>query len=421
MNATQSVELKSVMLDDLHGALESIPPLPAILLAVTEMANDPETEDAEFAKVIEADQVMTARLLKVANSAFYGRTGSVTTIPGAISVLGRHGVRNLIIALSLLDHKMGGRASAEQRELFWRHSISVASIARQLGARFPRVDPDEAFLAGLIHDIGKLVFIEFYPDLYKSIWEETVRTGRFLHDVEAEVFGIDHSQIGSILCWKWNLPPPLDQAVGFHQLLIDEGRIADRSEIKSVIVRAADNLARISGLGKDGESYIGLDVLKLIDRKNLFLENFSQILADLPDYVAEVESIFSLNHLKSPLDRKPRRYNVVVSEGSEADILKLMLIAQGHEVVIPPSISNLESTMDPIILDVPLPPEILKPVSQKGVQVLNFGLWKEIQTAVLQAGFANVSDLRTWLHQYLPDLSSSGILNQKNTLEMSLK
>jgi len=408
---SEKSDSKSVSTEELLKLLEAIPPLPTQVTKVCEMAQDAETEDKDFAKVIESDQVLAARLLKVANSAFYGRSSSVGTVFDAISVLGHQGVRNLVLSIGLLAHKMGGKTAPEKRETFWRHSITVATLSRHLGGLFSGVDPSETFLAGLMHDIGKLVFMEFYADVYDEVWEKTASNGKLLHENEKELFGIDHSSLGSKLCQKWKIPPPLDRAVGFHQMLIDEKRIAARQDLKALIVRVADNLARISGLGRDGESHVGLDILKILDRKNLFLDNFYQILLALPKYVEEVEAIFSLSSLKSPIDRSSRRFNVCLSDGSESDVLKLVLVGQGHEAIVPVTLSKLEGSMDPVIIDSPLPEDILSILESKGVSILNFTTWKNNHAGSIQSGNLNVSDLRGWIRHQLPDFNSSRIIN----------
>jgi putative nucleotidyltransferase with HDIG domain len=208
--AIQSVE-------EILTAVKDIPPLPAIIPRVMNVLNDPNCTVVELSEVLGSDQAIASKLLRLSNSAFYGYSKHIGTIQDAVVLLGFKTIKGLIYALSLyssFNQDVGGYMM-EKGEL-WRHSLTAAFVARTIATRTRAGNPDQAFVCGLMHDIGKTILGEFLgrstADVLKFIQKDN------LNFVEAEerVFGVAHPEIGARVCEKWNLPVELQESVRYH-------------------------------------------------------------------------------------------------------------------------------------------------------------------------------------------------------------
>lgn len=185
------------------------------------LIDDPRASTRDFERVIMQDAALASKVLRMANSAYYGGNGRITTLSRAIAVLGMNTVRTIVMALSF--HAMvhaRQRKSRFNRQEYWRHSLATAIASRVL-ARLKRSKWDEEiFLAGLLHDIGKLIADQFLPeenDVFISrILEFTSITTDEVLELEAKVLGTTHPQLGGFAAEKWNLPPMLQAAITCH-------------------------------------------------------------------------------------------------------------------------------------------------------------------------------------------------------------
>ncbi|MQA22039.1 HDOD domain-containing protein [Rugamonas rivuli] len=201
--------------DDVIKAVRDLPSLPAVVSELLASMNQDDIDTHALAAKITLDQALTAKTLRLANSSFYGMPAKVTSIQQAISVLGFHAIRTLVTACSVTDSFAPVPGSQFDFPAFWRHSIASAVCARVL-APHVRVNPDTAFTAGLLHDLGTLVLASRFPDDYRR-----VHAYRIEHDCTAEpaqlaVFGIDHAAVGSALAAHWKFPAPIQAAVAEH-------------------------------------------------------------------------------------------------------------------------------------------------------------------------------------------------------------
>jgi putative nucleotidyltransferase with HDIG domain len=195
----------------------TLPTLPESVSRILGMVDDPETSARALAQAIASDQVLTARVLKLANSSYYGFQQKVGTVSLALVVLGFQSVKDLALTTSVM--RTFGKASADARfdmHAFWEHALSVAVASRYL-SRVLRVGTvGEAFTAGILHDIGQVVLHEYHPDAFQESLRLSRETGACLHEAEQEVLGAGHPQVGGWLCRRWNLPDNICQAVSLH-------------------------------------------------------------------------------------------------------------------------------------------------------------------------------------------------------------
>ena len=200
------------------GVIKRVRDLPSLPAVVVELMTSVEREDIDthaLAAKITLDQGLTAKTLRLANSSFYGMPSKVTTIHQAISVLGFHSIRTLVTACSVTTAFAPGKDAGFDLEAFWRHSIGSAVCARVLAPYF-KLNPDTAFTAGLLHDLGTLVLATCYPGQYGEVGAH-----RRLHDcladqAEQAVFGVGHAAVGSALAAHWKFPLAIQRAVAEH-------------------------------------------------------------------------------------------------------------------------------------------------------------------------------------------------------------
>lgn len=201
--------------DDVIKAVRDLPSLPAV---VAELLATMEQEDIDthvLAGKITLDQALTAKTLRLANSSFYGMSSKVTTIHQAISVLGFHSIRTLVTACSVTASFTPGAGDAFDFPGFWRHAIGSAVCARVLAPHY-RINPDTAFTAGLLHDLGTLVLATRFRDDYLRVSAYQREHDSLTETAQLAVFGIGHAAVGAALAAHWKFPPPIQAAVAEH-------------------------------------------------------------------------------------------------------------------------------------------------------------------------------------------------------------
>ena len=197
--------------------LESLPTLPSIASRVLAIASDPNSSASDLTDVIINDPSLTSSLLKVVNSAFYGLAQKVGTVKQAVMLLGTGEV--ITLAFGISTAKLFEPAQLKgiySPKALWRHSMSTGLIAENICKRFPEYRKLGVFTAGLLHDFGKILLVEKFPELYGQVHIEARKYDLPLYDIEEEKFGINHAIIGEVLSSNWKLPEALVQGIAFH-------------------------------------------------------------------------------------------------------------------------------------------------------------------------------------------------------------
>lgn len=197
------------------AGIDAVPSLPA---AVVELMAAIDREDADtdsIAARIAQDQGLAARILRVANSPFYGQSSRIATIADAVIVLGLRAVRTMATAAAVTGAIRVDPESGFDIAVFWRHSIGTALAARALAKR-RRFPPDEAFTAGLLHDVGRAALVLCFPGHAAEIARLRDELDCHALDAERAVTGIDHALAGELLAARWRFPPALCAAIGGH-------------------------------------------------------------------------------------------------------------------------------------------------------------------------------------------------------------
>jgi putative nucleotidyltransferase with HDIG domain len=189
---------------ELVSGVGSLPGLPGIVFRLQSAIQEEGVSFASVAQIIERDPAMTARLLKAANSAFFGVRTEVRTAEQALVLLGVHTVRNLLVVTSLHGTLRRFRLAPQFRLVrYWEHSLVTAVVAKVLALHVPRVATDDAFVCGLLHDIGKVAMASLFFDERAVVLTPSAFSDR---EIEQSLFGCDHTEIGAALAEQWRLP-----------------------------------------------------------------------------------------------------------------------------------------------------------------------------------------------------------------------
>jgi putative nucleotidyltransferase with HDIG domain len=206
--------MSTVLASDIVQRLRDLPPLPAIVADLMNHLGDEDTGARLLADKIAQDQALTAKTLRLANSSFYGMQRKVGTIQQAVAIVGLNSIQTLITAIVIIDRFSGCNGAFDLRA-FWRHSIGTALCARTC-ATLSRINPDQAFIAGLLHDIGRLALASQVPDAYDRIAANRAERDCLVLDAERAILDIDHMRIGRALAEHWKFPLPIQQAIEHH-------------------------------------------------------------------------------------------------------------------------------------------------------------------------------------------------------------
>ena len=231
----------------------SLPALPTIIAKMIEMIDNPRTSASQLTKLISTDQVLTAKILKLANSAYYGFPRRIGTINLAIVVLGFDTIKDLGLSASIIDRfkRRSGNTSFDM-SLFWEHSIACGVIGRRLARELNYRISGEVFVAGLLHDIGKLILNQYFPNELNEIVDRIKKNNESFVQAEIPVIGVGHALIGSWLTEKWNLPSQLVEVIKYHHT---PDQAPEQSQIAS-IVQFADFLCKWRGIGYSGDKVL---------------------------------------------------------------------------------------------------------------------------------------------------------------------
>lgn len=195
--------------------LNTLPALPSLVAELLASFDDDEVDSGVIAQRIGHDQSLAARVLRVANSPFYGLSGRVATIHDAIVILGFRTVRSLVVAAAMTGALPHFSHRGLDTRTIWRHAVGVGLAARRL-ARNSRLNPETAFTAGLLHDVGRIVLLAGFPDAYTAAVNWRQQQDCLTLTAEQAVLGMDHCGAGALLAQQWKLPTCIGDAIAYH-------------------------------------------------------------------------------------------------------------------------------------------------------------------------------------------------------------
>jgi HD-like signal output (HDOD) protein len=225
-----------------------LPTMPEVLLRLNEVMTNPETSAADVAKIVAVDPAVSTNILRIVNSAYYGLQVRVSSVSLAISIMGFNMTRKVALKAAVFT-SFGKRREKIQHfdpSAFWKHAVFAGVAARAIASTSPvfaDMHPEDAYIAGLLHDIGKIILMEKMAPRYLAMLRKAVQTGRPETDAELEDFGFTHADVGSVLAIRWSLPEDLAIAIRYHHA---PGRDPFHRSLSSLI-HLADQLAWGSG------------------------------------------------------------------------------------------------------------------------------------------------------------------------------
>ena len=246
---------------NLVDAVSDVVVLPHTVVRINEMADDSTYSAADISDVINQDPGLSARLLRIANSPFYGFPSRIDNVPRAITVIGTNDLRDLILAASTIQVFADLPNELVSMETFWRHSLRCGIIARALATELQKPNVERYFTAGLLHDIGYLLIYRELPELASQTLQHSNKNRQIIHIVEQEIIGFDHAKVGEELLKQWKLPDYLIEAVGCHHV----PGMAKQYPDDAAIVHIANYLANtmLTKMNGDLEESEALDVTAL--------------------------------------------------------------------------------------------------------------------------------------------------------------
>jgi HD-like signal output (HDOD) protein len=237
--------------DLLRGYVE-VSSLPTIFTRINEAVNNPRSSMNEIGRIISEDAGLTARLLMVVNSAFFNFPQRIDSIAKAVSIVGTQQLRDLALATSIIKLFKGIPEDLVNMENFWKHSIGVGIAARTIATFRREMNIERFFVAGILHDVGRLLMFAKIPDLSRESISHAHKNGMLLFVAEAERIGFDHSAVGRALVSNWKLPHHLEEIIAFHH----KPEASTRFPIETAIVHVADIIAHAMELGTSGEKFV---------------------------------------------------------------------------------------------------------------------------------------------------------------------
>lgn len=259
--------------------IRNLPPIPNVIIRLSQLLDDPMTPTHEIGRIINQDQALTTKILTVANSPLYGLPRKVPSIDFAILVLGFEQIRQIVIALSLIDTFKNDNSKYWNRKSFWTHSFLTALLAKAIAGDTGYPKTGEAFTAGLLHDLGISVIQKYFNKEFIEVNDLVTTESYSFHEAELKVLDLTHEEIAKILCDKWNLPLVLGESIFCHH----KPSAAKENQELAAIIHLADYSTQLLDLGRFiwDENFIldesVISILKLGNKEYLdkFLESYS--------------------------------------------------------------------------------------------------------------------------------------------------
>jgi diguanylate cyclase (GGDEF)-like protein len=196
-------------------SLEDLPALPAVAVQILEKIKDPETPMRQLAEILAMDPPLSAKVLAVVNSSFFGLPRKITNLPHAVNLLGEESLKYIALSFSLINLFDRSRGSFDYT-LFWKHSLTSALVSRLIAEAMASPDAEDMYFLGLIHNIGILVLLQSHPRQYRLVIDQLEQDGAEFHAAETAVFGFNHMQVGAFLLEQWGLPQTFSRPVLYH-------------------------------------------------------------------------------------------------------------------------------------------------------------------------------------------------------------
>lgn len=269
---------------------KKLPSLPIIFSELRSLMDKPFVSNRKIAEVIKKDQSMMAKILKLCNSPLYGKRKEITDLTNAITYLGFDTLKGIVLQISLI--KMFKSKSNQipdfKPSAFWEHSIATAYFSELLVKELQLPKNENYYIAGLLHDIGKLLIFYIYPDEFEDIVLKQINSGSSNYEAEEAILGVDHTEIGLYLAESWKFHKEIINSIGYHHKML-----GSRMDLVTSVVSIANVFAKNGGLclpwdkSVDIESFSAWEFLKKKSMKQIDISKIVQIIIEKTDSIRE--------------------------------------------------------------------------------------------------------------------------------------
>ncbi|MFC1809246.1 HDOD domain-containing protein [Candidatus Omnitrophota bacterium] len=267
--------------------IDKLPTLPLVVTKLTDLVTNPHTSASDIQNVITKDQALSARVLKLVNSAFYGFSERISSISHAIVILGFNTIKNIALSASVFEmfDKEHGESQLD-KEGFWMHSIAVAGASKLIARHLRLTTLEDIFVAGLLHDVGKIILDQFMHEEYRKVIDIVGERNILIAEAEYEVLELSHSQVGAYLATNWKLPAALVQMIGLHH----KPELAGDFAKHTFCVHLADILVRALEIGSGGDNRMPMISKSLWEEYGFDSDKIRMILDVLEEELQDVEN-----------------------------------------------------------------------------------------------------------------------------------
>jgi len=266
--------------------VRDLPALPTVVNSLTTRMSNPKASAGDVARLLVHDQALTARVLRLANSAFYSPKEPVRSPEHAVVLLGLGTVRAIVLKASIFS-----AYELSEAQPFWLHALGVACAARAIAKLAKLGRADEAFVMGLLHDIGKLALAEYLPKEYQQVRALVARDGGLIRSAEMSVLGCDHTVAGRFLAEHWSLPKDYRDAIAAHH---DLAAATPEARPWAACIHLADIVARAMLVGNGGDNAMPVIERAALDTLKLDENRFAEIFRASEDELGRAEVFFTI-------------------------------------------------------------------------------------------------------------------------------
>lgn len=242
--------MQAELASKLATAVDKMPAFPRSVQRIIELTRDINVDARELVDVIDKDPVVTVKILKVVNSSYFNLPRQVTSVANAVAFLGFNTLKNLSLSIAAVGMLAPSNQAGFDMQQYLLHSLSTAGIAKRLASRLRQADPMDCFIAGLLHDFGKVVLAQHMHESFKAALERSQTGNISLHETLQQTLGAHHTEVGAMLVEKWRFPDSLVQAIRMQT----PG--AELASHMAIAIFAANQLSKKLHMGFAGNPYV---------------------------------------------------------------------------------------------------------------------------------------------------------------------
>jgi putative nucleotidyltransferase with HDIG domain len=274
-------QISPELVKKLTQAVERMPAFPRSVQKILEMTRHLDCQPRHLVQVIEKDPVVTVKILRVINSAYYNLPSKIISVNHSVAFLGFNTIKNMALGIASAGILPSHNGAGFDMQQYLLHSLTTAGIAKLLASKRTGADPMDCYIAGLLHDFGKVVFAQFMPREFKQALQESADEGIPLYEAESRVIGVDHSIVGAMLAERWQFDKTLVDCIRDHH------SVADGGSGMWACVHAANQISKTLGFGDSGDPCIEALPADVCDYLGGDIEAIMASLGDLSSILEE--------------------------------------------------------------------------------------------------------------------------------------